>query len=84
MTNKIPSPGVVHEVAVDIKSALVAQTSTLEKWESLTPLARNEYLCWIEDAKKEATRAKRLGRLVDDLNAGKRRPCCWPGCKHRG
>jgi hypothetical protein len=34
-------------------------------------------------AKQETTRTRRIERAVADLRAGKRRPCCWPGCPHR-
>jgi len=53
------------------------------KWEALTPLARNEWICWTLSAKQEATREKRRERLHEEILAGKKRPCCWPGCPHR-
>ena len=49
----------------------------------LTPSGRNEYLCWIEDAKQAATRARRIERTLGSLREGKKRPCCWAGCIHR-
>jgi len=52
-------------------------------WEELTPIARNEFLCWIKDAKQEKTRLKRIKQTVEELLEGKRRPCCWAGCIHR-
>ena len=55
----------------------------LEKWNDLTPLARNEFICWITSAKKEETRIKRIEKTKSILLKGKRRPCCWPGCPHR-
>jgi uncharacterized protein YdeI (YjbR/CyaY-like superfamily) len=75
--------GVVHDVPADLGETLVADRQALALWEDLTPLARNEWICWVEDAKKEATRLKRIARVRTDLKAGKRRPCCWPGCPHR-
>lgn len=77
------SGGVVHELPADLKEMLVAQPEMLEAWEDITPLARNEWICWITSAKKVETRAKRIGRASEDLKKGKRRPCCWPGCSHR-
>ncbi len=77
------APGVVHSVPEDLQRRLITDSAVLEIWQGLTPLARNEWLCWIEDAKKMPTREKRLARLQTDLMAGKRRPCCWPGCAHR-
>ena len=54
-----------------------------DTWEDITPLARNEWICWIESAKKAQTRHKRIDWGCESLSEGKRRPCCWPGCTHR-
>ena len=76
--------GVVHDVPADLKVALRTDRRALVLWEGLTPLARNEWICWVEDAKKADTRRSRIDRVGADLKKGKRRPCCWPGCPHRG
>ena len=78
----IPS-GVVHDVPPDLKKALLADGEALGLWADITPLARNEWICWVENAKLESTRLKRIERVCTDLKQGKRRPCCWPGCPHR-
>ena len=83
MTTKTISSGTVHKTPDDMRTALIAATDMYAAWEDLTPLARNEWICWVTSAKKEDTRAKRIGRMCEDLSAGKRRPCCWPGCPHR-
>lgn len=83
MAKAIPG-GVVHKVPSDLRAVLTANADLNVTWADLTPLARNEWICWIESAKKPETRARKLVRIADDLRAGKRRPCCWPGCKHRG
>lgn len=75
--------GVVHEVPADLKQALVANPDLLEIWNGLTPLARNEWICWVIIVKKAETREGHIDRLVSDLQNGKKRPCCWPGCPHR-
>lgn len=75
--------GVVHDVPEDLRNALLADPTARAAWEGLTPLARNEWICWIESAKKPATRDRRIERAQEDLLKGKRRPCCWPGCPHR-
>ena len=82
MKNKI-SDGVVHKLPADLKKALVSVSKTREVWEDITPIARNEWICWVEDAKKSETREKRIKRTCEDLMNGKRRPCCWAGCGHR-
>ena len=83
MTKKTISTGVVHEVPDDLKKTLLAKPEVLEKWNSLTPLSRNEWICWVTIVKKDETRKEHLVRLCEDLQKGKRRPCCWPGCPHR-
>lgn len=83
MTTPNIATGVVHAVPPDLRDTLMADAKALALWENLTPLARNEWICWVEDAKMTATREKRIGRLTGDLKAGKRRPCCWAGCSHR-
>lgn len=75
--------GVVHEVSDELTAILISNTELLDNWQALTPLARNEWLCWLADAKKSETKIKRTQRLVNDILAGKKRPCCWPGCSHR-
>ncbi|NMH60725.1 YdeI/OmpD-associated family protein [Alteromonas ponticola] len=82
ITNNVPA-GVVHDLPDDICRELTNHTTAMSIWCDITPLARNEWICWVEDAKKEITRSKRVARLVSDLQNGKRRPCCWPGCPHR-
>jgi len=77
------SGGVVHDVPIDLATALSANPKALETWEDITPLARNEWICWVETAKKSDTRKKRIAWGCENLEEGKRRPCCWPGCGHR-
>ena len=77
------SAGVVHEVPADLSEALVCDQAALAKWEDITPLARNEWICWVESVKKPETRRNHVERTRAELKAGKRRPCCWPGCPHR-
>jgi hypothetical protein len=82
MTKAI-SHGTVHEARDDMQAALASDPDTLALWESLTPLGRNEFICWVEDAKQAKTRARRIVRTVEEMHEGKKRPCCWAGCIHR-
>ena len=75
--------GVVHKLPGDLRKALIANPTALDAWKDITPLARNEFICWVEDAKQEMTRERRIRRTEEELEEGQRRPCCWPGCKHR-
>ena len=81
-SQRVPG-GVVHKLPADLRKALIANTTALEAWKDITPLARNEFICWVEDAKRETTRARRIRRTQEELEEGQRRPCCWPGCTHR-
>lgn len=83
MTVKIIAEGVVHEVPKDLRKALVSNPDVLEKWNNLTPLARNEWICWTTIVRKPETRKEHIGLLCAELLEGRRRPCCWPGCPHR-
>jgi uncharacterized protein YdeI (YjbR/CyaY-like superfamily) len=75
--------GVVHELPRDLRSALIADPVALAAWQDITPLARNEFICWVEDAKRAETRERRIRRTQEELAEGRRRPCCWAGCSHR-
>lgn len=75
--------GVVHTVPDDIKKTLLSDASLLEKWNNLTPLMRNEWICWTTIVKQAETRKEHIERLREDILEGKKRPCCWPGCPHR-
>ena len=77
------SNGVVHSVPADLKKVLLSAPKVREAWEDLTPLARNEWICWVVSVKKEETRSDHIKRVRTELLAGKRRPCCWAGCIHR-
>ncbi len=83
MKNERVPGGVVHELPEDLRQSLIVHGKALAAWKDITPLARNEFICWVEDAKQEATRQRRIRRTQEELEAGQRRPCCWPGCKHR-
>ncbi len=83
MMRKNISHGTVHNVPSDIRTALAANPAAHATWETLSPLARNEWICWVTDVKKSETRTAHITRLIEQLLAGSRRPCCWMGCIHR-
>ncbi|MFZ1821843.1 MAG: YdeI/OmpD-associated family protein [Acidimicrobiia bacterium] len=83
MNKPQPLDGTVHELPSDLQDSLVKNEDALKLWQKLTRLARNEFICWVEDAKQAKTRQKRIDRTIQELQEGKRRPCCWIGCVHR-
>ena len=82
MEGKFPN-GTVHQASDDLQAALRSDPAVLSLWTGLTPLGRNEFICWVEDAKQPAARQRRIRRTCEELLEGKRRPCCWAGCIHR-
>ncbi len=83
MFSKEISNGTVHKLSPDLRKALLSSRRAAAAWEDITPLARNEWICWTVSVKTEETRKDHIRRVVKELIAGKRRPCCWIGCIHR-
>lgn len=80
---KTISGGVAHEMPTDLKKALLSDPKALAAWEDITPLARNEWICWTISVKSLEKRKEHVERVVSELKEGMRRPCCWVGCTHR-
>lgn len=83
MGNISISSGTVHKIPLDLRKALTSDNRALKAWEDLTPLARNEWICWVTFVKKDETRKEHVKRTISELKEGMRRPCCWLGCIHR-
>lgn len=77
------SNGTVHKVPADLKKTLLSSKAMLATWENITPLARNEWICWITSGEKAETRSIRIQKAISKMKGGMRRPCCWAGCIHR-
>ena len=75
--------GTAHEAQEDLRKAIVSDPTVFDLWQKLTPLGRNEFICWVDDAKQATTRQRRIQRTAEELLEGKKRPCCWAGCIHR-
>jgi uncharacterized protein YdeI (YjbR/CyaY-like superfamily) len=83
VSEKAISSGVVHKVPADLRKALISDSTARAAWEDITPLARNEWICWVISVKKPETRKQHVERVRSALKEGMRRPCCCPGCPHR-
>ena len=83
MPKKKISEGTVHKVPADLRKILTSSKPALIAWEDITPLARNEWICWVISVKKAETRKQHVERVRTELIEGMRRPCCWAGCPHR-
>ena len=73
----------MHTLPGDFKKAISAIPKVKELWQVITPLARNEWICWVTSGKKAETRNIRIEKAISKMKGGMRRPCCWAGCTHR-
>ena len=64
-------------VPTDLRKALAATPMAKTQWSDLTPIARRDFISWIDSAKQPETRRRRIERACSMLTAGKRRPCCY-------
>ncbi|MDQ3064811.1 MAG: YdeI/OmpD-associated family protein [bacterium] len=83
MQNNKFSEGLAHKLPSDLKKSLITNRKALAAWEDISPIARNEWICWTVTVKQQKTRQNHVKRAVKELSEGKRRPCCWVGCIHR-
>src|SRR2546421_1202278 len=73
-----PKPaGEELRVPTDLHKALAATPMAETQWRDLTPIARRDFISWIDSAKQPETRIRRIERACSMLAAGKRRPCCY-------
>ena len=75
-TNPKPA-GKELKVPTDLRKALAAAAKAKAQWTDLTPIARRDFISWIDSAKQQETRRRRIERACSMLAAGKRRPCCY-------
>src|SRR5438132_10281962 len=64
-------------VPTDLRKALAATPMAKAQWRDLTPIARRDFISWIDSAKQAETRRRRIEKACSMLAAGKRRPCCY-------
>ena len=77
------SGGTVHALPADFKKEIASHGAVFDLWQDITPLARNEWICWVISGKKSETRNIRIEKALSKMKGGMRRPCCWVGCPHR-
>jgi len=80
---KLPAGTVHDKLPADLRKSLESDDDVMMLWRDITPLARNEWICWVENAKMIDTRKRRIEQTGSKLLTGLRRPCCWAGCMHR-
>jgi len=65
------------EVPQDMKEALEKNPKAKKLFEDITPLARWDWVRWVRAVKTSETRKKHIDVMLDKLNKGMRRPCCF-------
>ena len=84
LTKTLPGGTIHDKLPADMKKLIAANPKMRDLWLDITPLARNEWICWVTTCAKQETRDKHLVVMKDKmLKKGMRRPCCWVGCIHR-
>ena len=74
MTRDWPEPGVPQDLA----TALVAAPQKIQNlWNEITPMARWEWVRWVNATNNPDTRRRRVDVSISKMNSGKRRPCCF-------
>lgn len=68
-----PEPGIPE----DFQAVLADAPDISELWKSITPMARWEWVRWINATKNSQTRDRRIEVCISKLRSGKRRPCCF-------
>lgn len=64
-------------VPADLRKALAAAPEARAQWSGLTPVARRDWIQWLDSAKKAQTRERRIASACSMLASGKRRVCCF-------
>ncbi len=65
------------EVPEDVQKALATSSKAEDLWKDITPMARWDWIRWVRAVKTPETRQKHLVVMLDKLNKGMRRPCCF-------
>jgi hypothetical protein len=69
-----PEPNVPQ----DLETALATAPQKIQDlWNGITPMARSEWVRWVNATNNPDTRRRRVEVSMSKMNSGKRRPCCF-------
>ncbi len=84
---ELPEP----KIPSDLMNSLKKDKEAIKLWKDITPLARWDWIRWINGTKNPQTRKIRIDKTLSKLNSGKRNACCFnrsectdPDVSHRG
>jgi hypothetical protein len=69
-----PEPNVPHDFETALSAAPV---DIRELWKDITPMARWEWVRWVNATNNPDTRKRRIEVSISKLKSRKRRPCCF-------
>ncbi len=73
-TKKWPEPKMPDDFSIVLKSS---PASVRDLWQKITPMARWEWIRWVEATNNPDTRSRRIEVSISKMQSGKRRPCCF-------
>ena len=74
VTKDWPEPSMPQDLA----TALAGAPPKIQNlWNEITPMARWEWVRWVNATKNPDTRSRRVDVSISKMNSGKRRPCCF-------
>jgi len=74
VTTDWPEP----DMPQDLATALANAPQKIQNlWGDITPMARWEWVRWVNATKNPDTRSRRVDVSISKMNSGKRRPCCF-------
>ena len=74
VTKDWPEPSLPQDLA----TALAGAPPKIQNlWNEITPMARWEWVRWVNSTKNPDTRSRRVDVSISKMNSGKRRPCCF-------
>ena len=74
VTRDWPEPSVPRDLAAALAGA---PQKIQDLWNEITPMARWEWVRWVNATKNPGTRTRRIEVSISKMQGGKRRPCCF-------
>lgn len=74
VTKEWPEPSVPQDLTTALASA---PQNIQDLWSEITPMARWEWVRWVNATKNPVTRQRRVDVSLSKMESGKRRPCCF-------
>ncbi len=74
VTKQWPEPVIPEDFAAALNNA---PDKVKDKWQDITPMARWEWIRWVNATGRDETRKVRIDKSISKLAGKHRRPCCF-------